>query len=62
MEWWHPVAVSVAIGLHPMLRAIAVILLAKFVKPDLVKQALPLIFGHKARSPGKRLRSRDNTH
>ena len=54
VDWWKVFAMVIVIGMLPLFRALAVILVAKFVKPDIAKLALPLIFqrrtGHRPES------------
>ncbi len=44
LEWWQALAMILVIGLLPIFKALAVILVARFVKPDIAKVALPLMF------------------
>jgi hypothetical protein len=44
LEWWQALIVVLVIGMLPLFKAAAVILVARFVKPEIAKLALPLIF------------------
>jgi ABC-type nickel/cobalt efflux system permease component RcnA len=61
LEWWQALAMVLVIGMLPLFRALAVILLAKFVKPDIAKLALPLIFRRKTERPAGRVRPPSET-
>ena len=47
VEWWHVVAIMLVPAVYFMVRATAVILVARCVKPELAKLALPLLLGSK---------------
>lgn len=51
VEWWHMTVVLASIGLFPVFRAIAAILVGRLVKPDIAKVALPLIFRERRKPP-----------
>lgn len=42
-EWWQAVLLLIVLRMYPVFKAVATILVARFVKPDLAKLALPLI-------------------
>jgi len=42
-EWWQALVVLIVLRMYPVFKAVATILVARFVKPDLAKLALPLI-------------------
>jgi hypothetical protein len=43
LEWWQALLPILLITMRPLFKAVAVILVARFVKPELAKVALPLI-------------------
>ena len=52
LEWWQALLAILVIGMRPLFRALAVILVARFVKPDIAKIALPLMLsGNPWRNP-----------
>jgi hypothetical protein len=61
LEWWQALAIVGFIGMRPLFRALAVILVAKFVKPDIAKLALPLIFQRKSTRVSEEARPRQKT-
>jgi len=61
VEWWQALTLVLLIGMLPLFRALAVILVAKFVKPDIAKLALPFIFRHKTERPAGRVRPPSET-
>lgn len=42
-EWWQALLLLIVLRMYPVFKAVATILVARFVKPDLAKLALPLI-------------------
>lgn len=44
LEWWQMMLVVLSVGSIPLFKALAVVLVAKFVKPEIAKVALPLMF------------------
>ena len=42
-EWWHILAIMLVPVLYFAIRAVAVILIGRWVKPDIAKLALPLL-------------------
>jgi len=42
-EWWQALVLLIVLRMYPVFKAVATILVARFVKPDLAKLALPLI-------------------
>jgi hypothetical protein len=48
LEWWQAMAMVFLVGVYPLFKALAVILVARFVKPEIAKLALPLIFHRKS--------------
>ena len=44
-EWWQALLLLVIMRMYPIFKALAAILVARFVKPDLAKIALPPILG-----------------
>jgi hypothetical protein len=49
-EWWQALLIVTVIGMYPIFKAIATILVSRFVKPNLAKMALLLILSSKGRS------------
>jgi len=43
VHWWQAVVVALTIGLRPVMRAIALIMVARLVPANFVKTALPLV-------------------
>ena len=48
LEWWQALVLVLVLGTPPLFKAFAVILVAKCVKPDIARLALPLIFQRKS--------------
>ena len=48
LEWWQAMVMVFLVGVYPLFKALAVILVARFVKPEIAKLALPLIFHRKS--------------
>lgn len=46
-EWWQALIIVFLIIVTPLVKAVAVVILGKYVNPDLAKIALPLIFPQK---------------
>jgi hypothetical protein len=46
LQWWHLLIIAGTFALVPVFRAVAVILVAKCIKPDLAKLAIPFILCH----------------
>ena len=42
-EWWQVMILLIAFRMHPVFKALATILVGRFVRPGLAKIALPLI-------------------
>jgi hypothetical protein len=42
-EWWQALLLLIVLGMFPIFKAFATILVGRFVKPDLAKIALPLV-------------------
>jgi dipeptide/tripeptide permease len=47
VEWWQALIVVFVLGMTPIFKAIATILVARMVKPGIAKVALPLILASK---------------
>jgi hypothetical protein len=52
-EWWQALIVVVMIAMLPLFKAVAVILIARFVKPGLAKKALPFVFSSRVKESRK---------
>jgi hypothetical protein len=52
-EWWQALLILAVFLAAPLIRAIAVVIVGKFVKPDIAKIALPLIFPRKYKNHKK---------
>jgi hypothetical protein len=51
LRWWHPLVILGGTALIPLFRAAAVVLVARCVKKDLAKLAIPLILRSSRPSP-----------
>jgi hypothetical protein len=56
-EWWQALLLLIALRMYPVFKAVATILVGRFVRPDLAKIALPLILASES-SSGKRARTK----
>jgi len=56
-EWWQALLLLIVLRIYPVFKAVATILVGRFVKPDLAKIALPLILSSGS-SVGKRVRAK----
>jgi hypothetical protein len=43
LQWWHLLILAATLAVWPVFRAVAVILVAKFVNDDIAKLAIPLV-------------------
>ena len=43
-HWWQVILIFVTILVSPLIKAIATVIVGKFVNPEIAKLALPLIF------------------
>jgi len=50
LEWWHVVAVMLVPVLYFVIRTVAVILVGRYVKPEIAKLALPLLLRPKGKA------------
>jgi len=46
-EWWQALLLLIVLRMYPVFKAVATILVSRFVKPDLARIALPLILASK---------------
>ena len=56
-EWWQALIFLVFLIASPLIKAIAVVIVGKFVNPELAKIALPLIFKYKVQN--RKIKSAD---
>lgn len=54
-EWWQVLLLIVIIVASPLIKALAVVIVGKFVNPELAKIALPLIFKFKSKNKKTRI-------
>ena len=53
LEWWQALVMVLVMAMRPLFKAAAVILVAKLVKPEIAKVALPLMFSARGRREPK---------
>lgn len=46
-DWWQVMLLFGTILISPLIKAIATVIVGKFVNPEIAKIALPLIFQHR---------------
>ena len=49
-DWWQVMLVLVTLMASPLIKALAAVIVGKFVNPEIAKIALPLIFQYKAKN------------
>lgn len=52
-EWWQVLLLLLVLGMYPIFKAFATILVGRFVKPEIAKIALPLILAARGLSRSK---------
>ena len=53
-DWWQVMLVLVTLMASPLVKALAAVIVVKFVNPEIAKIALPLIFQYKAKKGNTR--------